>query len=278
VPCARYSLGGGRIVRFALNTRLEKALGEAKDGTPIEEFLVKKLWTDDCWQKGEHCAKVHCSAVRWNMVNIVLALIRWKRAVKYGTFLEKEELLAIAVEYGHVELVQHLTEMPDVNVNISVNKIWAVFRCLSLWEPNEKLTDQKKKSSNHHFLFLKPIVSAARMRNVDIVMSLLACDRTDVNKREPLHSAAAMGHVDVVKELLKSEKQVDVNEVKHLPLQLEHDISRYGQTFSPLHLASLFGHANVVQGLCEDTKRRLRANIENLWGNNSPSNCNGDEA
>jgi hypothetical protein len=76
------------------------------------------------------------------MVNIVLALIRWKRAVKYGTFLEKEELLAIAVEYGHVELVQHLTEMPDVNVNISVNKIWAVFRCLSLWEPNEKLTDQ----------------------------------------------------------------------------------------------------------------------------------------
>jgi ankyrin repeat protein len=67
------------------------------------------------------------------------------------------------------------------------------------------------------------------MGNVDIVMSLLACDRTDVNKREPLHWAAAMGHLDVVKELLKSEKQVDVNEVKHLPLQLEHDISRYGK-------------------------------------------------
>jgi hypothetical protein len=111
----------------------DKALGESKDGTPIEEFLVKKLWRDDCWQKGEHCAKVHCSAVRWNMVNIVLALIRWKRAVRYGPFLEKEELLAIAAEYGHVEFVQHLTEMPEVNVNKSGNKIWAVFRCLPLW-------------------------------------------------------------------------------------------------------------------------------------------------
>jgi len=151
-------------------------------------------------------------------------------------------------------------------VNISVNKIWAVFRCLPLWEPNEKLTDQKNKSSNHHFLFLKPIGSAARMGNVDMVMSLLACDRIDVNKGEPLHWAAGMGHLDVVKQLLKSEKQVDVNEVKHLPLQLEHDISRYGQTFSPLHLASLFGHATVVKALCEDTKRRLRANIGILWG------------
>ncbi len=42
----------------------------------------------------------------------MLALIRWKRAVRYGIFWEKEELLAIAVEYGHVELVQHLIEMP----------------------------------------------------------------------------------------------------------------------------------------------------------------------
>jgi hypothetical protein len=63
--------------------------------------------------------------------------------------LEKEEFLAIAVEYGHVELVQHLTEMADVNVNISVNKIWAVFRCLPLWEPNETLTDPKK---NHQII------------------------------------------------------------------------------------------------------------------------------
>jgi len=42
----------------------------------------------------------------------VLALIRWKRGVRYGIVLEKEELLAIAVQSGHVELVQHLIEMP----------------------------------------------------------------------------------------------------------------------------------------------------------------------
>jgi ankyrin repeat protein len=104
------------------------------------------------------------------------------------------------------------------------------------------------------------------MGNVEMVISLLACDRKDVNIGKPVHWAAAMGHLDVVKELLKSKKEVDVNEVKHLPLQLQHDISCYGQTFSPLHLASLFGHASVVKALCEDTKRRLRANIENLWG------------
>jgi hypothetical protein len=30
----------------------DKALGEAKDGTPIEEFFVKKLSTDECLQRG----------------------------------------------------------------------------------------------------------------------------------------------------------------------------------------------------------------------------------
>jgi ankyrin repeat protein len=45
-----------------------------------------------------------------------------------------------------------------------------------------------------------------------MVMSLLACDRIDVNKGEPLHRAAEMRHPDVVKELLKS--KLDVNAVK----------------------------------------------------------------
>jgi len=52
------------------------------------------------------------------MVNIVLALIRWRGAAEDGTFLKKEELLAIAVEYGHVKFVQHLSKMHHVNVNI----------------------------------------------------------------------------------------------------------------------------------------------------------------
>jgi hypothetical protein len=245
----------------------DKALGEAKDDTPIEEFLVKKLQTDECLQREGHCTMVDCSAVRWNMVNIVLALIRWRGAAEDGRFLKKEELLAVAVEYGHVKLVQHLTKMHDVNVNISFNDIWDVFSCLEDWKPNNaKLTEQRYIFSNNHFVFLEPIDSAARMGNVDMVMALLACDRIDVNQGSPLHWAAAMGHLDVVEELLKSKKQVDVNAVKMIPLEHEEEKDRYGFNFSPLHLASLFGHASVVKALCEDTKGRLRADAENRRG------------
>ncbi|KAH9540470.1 hypothetical protein CY35_14G006900 [Sphagnum magellanicum] len=243
----------------------DKALGEAKDGTPIEEFLVKKLSIDECWLSGEHCAMVDCSAARWNMVNIVLAFIRWRDAVEDGRFLLKEELLAVAVEYGHVELVQHLTKMHDVNVNITFSGISDVYPYLDFRLNNLRLTDHRKENfSNDHFLFLEPIGSAARMGNVDMVMSLLACDRIDVNKGNPLHWAVAMGHLDVVKELLKS--KADVNAVKFLPFEHEVYRHRFGTTFSPLHLASLFGYASVVNALCDDTKGRLRANTENRRG------------
>jgi len=161
----------------------DKALGEAKDGTPIEEFFVKKLQTYECLQRGGHYTMVDCSAARWNMANIVLALIRWRGAAEVGKFLEKEELLAIAVEYGHVMLVQHLTKMHDVNVNISFNHIWDAFHRLEDWKPNiARLTDRVYRFSNNHIVFLKPIGSVARMGNVDMVMSLLACDRIDVLK------------------------------------------------------------------------------------------------
>jgi ankyrin repeat protein len=210
---------------------------------------------------------VDCSAVRWNMVNIVLALIRWRRAAEDGRFLENEELLAIVVEYGHVRLVQHLTKIQDVNVNISFNDIRDAFTCLGHCKPNdEKLTDQKNRLLTNHFAFLKPIGSAARMGNVEMVMSLLACDRKDVNTGKSLHWAAAMGHLDVVKELFKSQKQLDVNAVKHIPLRDKHDKYPYGRSFNPLHLALLYGHASVVKALCEDTKERLRANTENKRG------------
>jgi hypothetical protein len=185
-----------------------------------------------------------------------------------GRFLRKEELLAIAVEYGHVKLVRHLTEMQDVNVNRSFNKIWEVFFRLQDWKPNNaRLTDLKGSFfSNSHFFSLKPIGSAARMGNVDMVMTLLACDRIDVNKGQPLHWAAAMGHLDVVKKLLKSKQQVDVNAVKFIPLEDKHGTHRYDVTFSPLHLASLFGHVRIVKALCDDTKIHLRADTENRLG------------
>jgi hypothetical protein len=242
-----------------------KALGEAKDDTPIKEFFVRKLRTDDCLQKGGHCAMVDCSAVRWNMVNIVLASIRWKDAAQCGEVLRNEELLAIAVEYGHVRLVQHLTKMQDVDVNISLNLKWDFSICQEDFEANNtRLSYQENKFTNSHFVFLQPIDSAARMGNVEMVMNLLACDRIDVNEGEPFHWAAAMGHPDVVKELLKS--KVDVNALNLFPVTNEHNTKPYGLHFSPLHLASLCGHTSVVKALCEDTKGRLKANTENPSG------------
>jgi hypothetical protein len=98
---------------------------------------VKKLQTDNCLQKGGHCVKkVDCSAGRWNMVNIVLALICWRGAAEDGRFLKKEELLPIAVEYGHFKFVQHLNKMHDINVNIKTIHIWMQS---NVWEIGHKL-------------------------------------------------------------------------------------------------------------------------------------------
>jgi hypothetical protein len=234
----------------------DKALGEAKNCRHIEKFLVTKLRTDESLQRGGHCEMVDCSAVRWNMVNIVLALIRWRDAAENGRVLRNEELLAIAVEYGHVRLVEQLTQMQDVDVNIGSKYIRSAFTHLE--HLAEKLVDRRSRSTNH-FDFLEPIGSAARMGNVDMVMTLLACDRIDVNKGKPLHWAATMGRLDVVKELLKS--KVDVNKVDFIPLEQEDwKAQQYKGKLSPLQLASLGGHIRVVKALCEDT--RLRANAE----------------
>jgi len=249
----------------------DKALGEAEDGTPIEEFLVKKLLTDECLQRGR-CNLVACWAVRWNMVNIVLALIRRRGAAEDRTSLQKEVPLAIAVQYGHIELVKQLTKMQDVDINKDNQ-----FGVRWIQGPNIKPSNIRLLPFSHihnpdlgggmiYLQHLKPIECAARMGNVEMVKILLACDRIDVNKGIPLHCAAAMGHPGVVKELLQSQKQVDVNAVKLIPLSDQYISPHYGENFSPLHLASLLGHTTVVKALCEDTKGRLRANTENDEG------------
>jgi hypothetical protein len=250
----------------------DKALGKAEDGKPNEKFLVTKLRTDESLQRGGHCEMVDCSAVRWNMGNIVLASIRWRDAAENGRVLRNEELLAIAVEYGHVRLVEQLTQMQDVDVNIGNKSIRDASTRLERVKLAEKIVDRiigrkidGKSGSTDHILFLKPISSAARMGNVDMVMTLLACDRIDVSKGKPLHWAAAMGHLRVVEELLKI--KVDVNKMKFIPLEHEEwKAQQYKGKLSPLQLASLGGHTSVVKALCEDTKGRLRANAENRAG------------
>jgi hypothetical protein len=256
----------------------DKALAEAKDGTPIEEFLVKKLSTDQCLQRGGQCEMVSCTAVRWNMVNIVLALIRWRGAVEVGRFLQKEVLLTIAVQYGHVGLVKQLTKVQDVHINIDIP-----FQIFWTWgdiikpnnirlsghihEPYEYGLRSLDFGSTICLVDLKPIDCAAGMGNVQMVIALLACVRIDLNEGSPLHWAAAMGHLDVVKELLNSKKPVDVNVLRQIPLGLKYDTRKYKYfCFSPLHLASLFGHESVVKFLSEDTEGRLRANTESWEG------------
>jgi hypothetical protein len=219
----------------------DKALGEAKDGTPIEEFLVKKISRDECLKRGGHCEMVDCSAVRWNMVNIVLAFIRCRGAAEDGRFLKKEELLIIAVQYGHVELVKHLTKMEDVNININ-NRFQIYCNDGDNIKPNNIRLDDHELLNNKagldlpsvYFTNLTPIDCAAGMGNVQIVMALLACDRIDVNEGSPLHWAVAMGHVDVVRELLNSKKPVDVNALKSIPLGDKLNRNNFVDSFNPL--------------------------------------------
>jgi hypothetical protein len=72
--------------------------------------------------------------------------------------------------------------MHNVNVNIKTIHIWHAVTCLGDWTPNNaRLTDQENRFSDH-FVFLRPIASAARMGNVEMVMNLLACGRIDINK------------------------------------------------------------------------------------------------
>jgi hypothetical protein len=49
-------------------------LGEAKDDTAIEEFLVKKLQTENCSQKGQLKKRVERSSVALYVFDIQLSL------------------------------------------------------------------------------------------------------------------------------------------------------------------------------------------------------------
>jgi hypothetical protein len=160
--------------------------------------------------------------------------------------------------------------LEDVDINIE-KRFTIYFNAGDSIKPNNLRFHEHELKNNLDYssysrlnTLLKPIDYAAGMGNVQIVMALLACDRIDVNEGRPLHWAVAMGHLDVVKELLNSPKRMDVNALQFMPPRDK--LRRYSYYTTPLHLASLLGHASVVKALCEDTRGRLRANMEDGSG------------
>ncbi|CAM6008508.1 unnamed protein product [Sphagnum balticum] len=189
----------------------DKELGEAresKDETMVK-LLVTKLKNDTKLTKCRTlpCPKIECWAARHGFVNIVTELIQFAGP---GEFLEKEAILLTTVENNHVGLVKRLIAMQEVNVNHGVAKITYCKDCRS-GGIIRRFTDK-----HDHFCWVTPIDAAARLGNVEMVNILLACERIDVNKGQPLLWAATWNHPQVVEALLNNVKsQVDVNAVRY---------------------------------------------------------------
>jgi ankyrin repeat protein len=257
----------------------DKALGEAKEGSAIEAFLLRTLDIDEqlatCLRAGTSCRKISCWAARYNLVNIAMALVR--RNIAMALVGRKpdplpEEVLAIAVEYRHVQLVERLTKLQH---GLDVNRGRSDFPGAVGWTNSgagtvpRRLTDDShlNEYERHGSRFLVPICSAARMGNVEMVKTLSECDKiTEVEWA--LHWAAIMGHHHVVLELLNSKREVDVNKpVYNMTYPILRDPYFTGShAFNPLHIASFYGHVSVVKALCEDRLRRLRANTASEGG------------
>jgi ankyrin repeat protein len=132
---------------------------------------------------------------------------------------------------------------------------------------------------------LTPFNLAAKLGNLEIVNTFLACKRIDEEKRlSPegywaLHWAAKMKHAEVVNAILRNK---DLNAAVLMSVEkslIEHRLSNgfdtpfdwsdgsdigpfYKVSFTPLQLASLYGHTSVVELLEE----RLVATIEDDTG------------
>jgi len=145
----------------------------------------------------------------------------------------------------------------------------------------------------YYFAFkcrLTPLNLAAKLGNVEMVNTLLACKRRSWTRwySIPLHWAAKMGHDEVVNAiLLNKEREFDVNETHSMAVDESLIVNRssYGRNYTlnpfdvskqyvrlycvdstPLQLASLYGHTSVVKVLCHNPKARLGATLENDVG------------
>jgi hypothetical protein len=123
---------------------------------------------------------------------MVIALIHWRDE---GDREFLHQVRTIAVEFGNVELVEHLNELEKVDLNHGhdmydfdgihlrgvgkhIQRTFFESGCLYYYAFSDRLT---------------PLNLAAKLGNVEVVNTLLACKRLGKLWCAPLHWAAKMG-------------------------------------------------------------------------------------
>ncbi|CAM6008520.1 unnamed protein product [Sphagnum balticum] len=263
----------------------ENALGKARHNTRIEKFLVMELEKDanltdylSLNLPKVRRLRIACWAATWNFVHMVMALIHCRNEGGRG-FLYR--VLTIAVELGYVELVKRLTELEEFDVNRGRRIVdFDDIHEREVREPIQRTFSQS--GCLYYYAFsdrLTPLNLAAKLGNLEMVNTFLACKRID-GALSPegywaLHWAAKMKHAEVVNAILRNK---DVNAAVLMSVEkslIDHRLSNgfdtpfdwsdgsdigpfYKVSFTPLQLASLYGHTSVVELL----KERLEATIE----------------
>jgi hypothetical protein len=288
----------------------EKALGEARLNTRVQKFLVMELEKDGYLTDylslnlpEARCLKIGYWAAACNFVYMVMALIKWRDLTNWRdlpngrrggvrNFLHR--VLTIAVEFGYVELVERLMGLEEVDhIESTRVPICYDFDDVHLRDVGEHIQRRFRKSGCLYYYAFKsrltPLNLAAKLGDVVMVNTLLACKRGRVWRSVPLHWAAKMGHNEVVNAiLLNKEIEFDVNQAVSMVVDKSLTVNRssygthgfflpgldvskryerlYNVECTPLQLASLYGHISVVKVLCHNPKGCLGATFENDAG------------
>ncbi|CAK9872133.1 unnamed protein product [Sphagnum jensenii] len=269
----------------------DKALGEARHNIRIEKFLVMQLEKDanltdylSLNLPEVRCIKIACWAATCNLVHMVMGLINC-RGEGDRKFLYR--VLDIAVEFGYVELVERLAELAE-GVKSHVCVFDNDFEDIYLRGMGKNIQRLDGSGCLYYYAFrdkLEPIQLAAKLGNVEMFNTLLACRKFSLHFTKPLHWAAKMGKIEVVNAILgNQEEEFFMNRTCAMTVRksrigrrhrfatqfIRWDGSKIGPfdlvRFTPLQLASLHGHVNVVKALCNDEKGRLGAMKENIDG------------
>jgi hypothetical protein len=253
----------------------EKALGEARDNTRIEKFLVMELERDakltaylSLNVPEVRRLQIACWAATCNFVHMVMVLIHYSRDEGGREFLYR--VLTIAVEFGYVELVKRLTELEGFDVNRG--RRIEDFDGIHLREVKEHIPRTVYESGClYYYAFsdrLTPLNLAAKLGNLKMVNTFLPCKRNE-RALSPegywaLHWAAKMEHAEVVNAILRNK---DVNAAVLMTVEKSLILKRLSSGFdtsfdrsdgadigpfckvffTPLQLALLYGHKCVVE-------------------------------